>query len=394
MSNASTRLAPGLVWCGEVQILPTAKRPLSGFESYTGRDSCILPHAKFAMASVASGKHEAAKLIYTTGTVTLRNYVQKKAGQLAQFHHGYGAVLVEVDHEGSWFVRQLNADSGGTIHDLDLKVSGGRVTGGHRVEAVSWGDAHARRADPTVRALAWGDGGMLESLRPKHQFFHDLLDFRSRNHHEIDSGRKRFERVIEGRAEDDVAAELREAAAELDFRSRPWCKSVVVASNHDQALLRWLDTADYRLDPVNAYTFLGLQYAVYTAIKYGQKAFDVFEYAMRGAGAPKNARFLREDESYIICRDAGGGIECGMHGHLGPNGARGSANAFARMGRKAIVGHTHSAGIVDGVYTAGTSSDLDLGYNRGPSSWTHSHVVVYANGKRAIITMWRGKWRA
>lgn len=395
--DRSVQLALGLVFCGEVQILPTAKRPLSGFESYTGRASCILPHAKFAMASVASGKHEAAKLIYTTGTVTLRNYVKKKAGHLATFHHGYGAVLVEVDDQGSWWVRQLNADSGGTIYDLDVRARSGRVTAGHRVEAVSWGDAHARRADRVVRDLAWAPGGMLERLRPKHQFFHDLLDFRSRNHHEIDSGRKRFERAVSGAgAEDDVAQELREAAAELVYRSRPWCKTVVVASNHDQALLRWLDTADYRVDPKNALTFLTLQHAVYRAIVRGDKAFDVFEYGVRryGAKLPKNVRFLREDESYIVCRDANGGIECGMHGHLGPNGTKGSANAFARMGRKAIVGHTHSAGIVDGVYTAGTSSDLDLGYNRGPSSWTHSHVVVYPNGKRTIVTMWKGKWRA
>ena len=56
--------------------------------------------------------------------------------------------------------------------------------------------------------------------------------------------------------------------------------------------------------------------------------------------------------------------------------------------------HTHQAGIYDGVYTAVTSSVLDLGYNRGPSSWSHSHIVTYANGKRAIITIWNGKWRA
>lgn len=393
--DRSIGLAPGLVFCGEVQILPTAKRPLTGFESYTGRASCILPHAKFAMASVASGKHEAAKLIYTTGTVTLRNYVQKKAGQLAQFHHGYGAVLVEVDSDGRWFVRQLNADSTGTIYDLDLKVSRGKVTAGHRVEAISWGDAHVRRGAGGVEHLAWGKGGMAEALHPRHQFFHDLLDFRSRNHHEIGNGRKRFERFVAGGAEENVAAELREAAEALWSRSVTGCRSVVVASNHDQALLRWLDTADYRSDPANALTFLKLQKKVYEVTAEQMSDFDVFEYAMREiGGAPKDVKFLREDESYVVCRDANGGIECGMHGHLGPNGARGNALAFARMGRKAIVGHSHSAGIVDGVYVAGTSSDLDMGYNRGPSSWTHSHVVVYRNGKRAIVTMRKGKWRA
>lgn len=396
--DESVRLAPGLVFSGELQILPTARRPISGLESYTGRDSCIVPHTKFAMQSIASGKSEAAKLIYTTGTVTKRNYVQKKAGLVAQFHHGYGAVLVEVDHRGSWWVRQLNADSTGTIYDLTMVARQGKVYESgptSTVEAIVWGDCHVRRGDKTVAKLAWGEGGMLDTLKPRVQFFHDLIDFRSRNHHEIDNSRERFKRYIAGGAEDSVRDEVFEAASALWGRSRPWCKSVVVASNHDAALQRWLDTADYREDPKNAQFFLRLQHASYEAMAAGHE-FDPFVAAMRmgHVTATERAHFLKEDESYVICKDAGGGIECGMHGHLGPNGLRGSPAALARMGRKAIVGHSHSAGIHDGVYVAGTSSDLDLGYNRGPSSWTHSHVIVYKNGKRSLITMWKGKWRA
>ena len=83
-----------------------------------------------------------------------------------------------------------------------------------------------------------------------------------------------------------------------------------------------------------------------------------------------------------------------MHGYLGPNGTPGGAAAFAKMGRKANVGHTHKAGIHDGVYTAGTSSYVNLSYNRGPSSRSQSHILTYKNGKRAMVTMWNGKWRA
>ena len=385
-------LAPGLEWCGEVQILPTAKRPISGFEAYTGRHSCILPHAKFAMQSIASGKNEGTKLIFTSGTVTRKNYLQKKAGLLAEFHHGFGGLLVEVTDEGQWFVRQLNADGRGAIHDLDARVANGKLTRGNRVEAIVWGDCHVRRADKTVEKLAWGEDGMLEILRPKHQIFHDLLDFRSRNHHEIDSGHRRFERHVAGKAEDNVAEEIKEAAKALVARSRPWCKSVVVASNHDEALTRWLDTADYRTDPANALFFLRLQTDLYEAMA-NKVPLHVFEHAMRTSGVV-TGRFLKTDESYIVCPDANGGIELGMHGHLGPNGTRGGPENLARMGRKAVVGHSHSASIVDGVYVTGTSSQFDMGYNKGPSSWTHSHVVIYPNGKRAVVTMWKGRWRA
>jgi hypothetical protein len=387
-----TELAPGLVFCAELNILPTAVRPLSGLETYTGRRSAIIPHVKLAMDSIASGKFEPTKFVYTTGAVTLRNYIQKKAGQKAEFHHCYGALLVEVNAAGEWWVRQLNADSEGVIYDLTLKVDGGMVTDGHRVEAVNWGDIHVARLEDVQAQVQWGRDGIAETLVPRYQFMHDTLDFKSRNHHEAKDPHARFARFVEGAEE--VSAELRAVANFLATKSLPDCETVVVDSNHDNALTRWLRDADFKTDHVNAVFYLEAQLAKYKAIAHGDRDFHVLEWAVQRHLGPVGARFLREDESFIICKDRNGGIECGMHGHLGPNGARGSAAAFAKMGRKANVGHTHSAGIHDGIYTAGVSGSLDLEYNKGPSSWSHSHIVTYANGKRAIITVWNGKWRA
>lgn len=385
-------LARGLVFCGELNILPTAARPLSGLETYTGRRSMIVPHVKLAMESIASGKHEPTKFCYTTGAVTLRNYIQKKAGQKAEFHHCYGALLVEVNDEGEWWVRQLNADSGGVIYDLTLRAKDGVVTDGHRAEAVNWGDIHVARLEPEQFEANWGGGGIASALRPKLQFMHDTLDFKSRNHHEAKNPHVRFTRHVEGA--EDVRAELTAVGNFLLSTMRRDCLTVVVDSNHDGALARWLRDADFKTDHVNAIFYLEAQLALYKALEARNRGFHLLEWAVQGAEPEDWLRFLREDESFVICKDANGGIECGMHGHLGPNGARGSAAAFAKMGRKANVGHTHSAGIYDGIYTAGVSGSLDLGYNVGPSSWSHSHIVTYANGKRAIITVWNGKWRA
>ncbi len=404
LADDRVALAPGLVWCGEMNILPTAVRPLSGLEAYTGRKSSVVPHVKLAMVSVPSGKHEATKFVYTTGTVTQRNYIQRKEGLKAEFHHCYGALLVEVDGEGDWFVRQLNADSRGTLHDLDLRVEGGVVTTGCRVEAISWGDIHVIRLNKTVRRLAWGpmavpNDSMFSVLMPRYQFLHDLLDFRARNHHELKDPHKMFKRYVEG--EDDVRKELdrtfeflRQAAQSRRGPDHD-CETVVVDSNHDNALDRWLRETSHKSDPLNALIYLELELAKYRALAERDDNFHLLEWAEAHVrGRVSGARFLREDESFIICPDANGGIECGMHGHLGPNGSRGNAMSFARMGRKAVVGHTHQAGITDGVYVAGTSSEFDMGYNPGPHSWSWSHVVTYPNGKRAITTMWNGKWRA
>lgn len=406
LADDRVALAPGLVWCGEMNILPTAVRPLSGLEAYTGRKSSVIPHVKLAMVSVPSGKHEATKFVYTTGTVTQRNYIQRKEGLKAEFHHCYGALLVEVDGEGDWFVRQLNADSRGVLHDLDLRVEGGVVTTGNTVEAISWGDIHAICLNKMVRRLAWGptavpNDSMFSVLKPRYQFMHDLLDFRARNHHEVKNSHKMFKRYVEN--EDNVRRELdrtfeflRQAAQSRRAPDHD-CETVVVDSNHDNALETWLRDTSHKRDPLNAIIYLELELAKYRSLAAMDDNFHLLEWAeahvINGRGS--GAKFLREDESFIICPDANGGIECGMHGHLGPNGKRcPGATSFARMGRKAVVGHTHQAGILDGVYTAGTSSNLDLEYNKGPSSWSHSHVVTYPNGKRTIITMWNGKWRA
>lgn len=389
VSNARVELAPGLVWCGEANILPTAERPLRGFETYTGRKSGVFPHTKLAMDSIASGKHEATKFNYTTGCVTQMAYIQRKAGQKAEFHHAYGALLVEVDSRGRWFVRQLNALRDGSFQDLDLVVSDGKVTKGHRVEAINWGDIHEEQLDEQVRELAWGKGGMLDTLKPKYQFMHDSLSFHRRNHHDRGDPHLRFLKFVRG--QESVREELRSLARFLKVESaRDWCKTLIVNSNHDNALERWLREADYRADPPNAILFLELQLQKYRALAADDGGFLLLEWALRQEGLDTEVQFLREDESFLLC----GEIECGMHGHLGPDGTKGTPFGLARMGRKANTGHTHKAGIIDGQYTSGTSSQLDLGYNKGPGSWSHSHIVTYPNGKRAIVTMWNGAWRA
>ena len=402
LADERIELAPGLVWCGEWQRLPTTKRPLSGYETYTGRKSGIFPHAKYEMQSVAAGKFEDTKFNWTTGTCTMRNYIVRGAGLQATFHHGYGALLVEVDPDGNWFVRQLMADSEGTIHDLDVRVEDGKVTTGNRVEAITFGDIHVQELDKVCNQLS---ASMMDYLRPKYAFYHDVLNFGSRNHHERKDPFKRLERLTKG--QEDVRFEVEQAMEYVANRSSHWqdCQHIVVDSNHDRALERWLRESDWREDPINMEFFMESALAKVRAIKAGDVRWHMMKHWFRqtnynqewltnGDDPFDNVYFLDEDESFVLCEDANGGIECGMHGHLGPNGARGGAAAFAKMGRKANVGHTHQAGIYDGIFTAGTSSKLDMGYNRGPSSWSHSHIITYPNGKRAIVTMFNKKWRA
>jgi hypothetical protein len=384
-SDVALKIAPDLIWCGEMNILPTAAHPLSGFASYTGAASGIFPHTKIALESIPTRKMDPAKMNYATGACTRQNYIQRAAGLKAQFHHCYGALLVEVDENGDWFARQLNADSKATICDLGLIVASGVVSEGNDVEAVNWGDIHVQQVDPVQTELCWGKDSIIDTLRPRHQFAHDLLDFLMRNHHGRDY-HSRMKAYVEGLT---VKEEIEGCFEFVDsVMSRPWCTTVVVPSNHDDAATRWLREVDFRHDPENALFYLECQTAMTVAILARDREFSLMRYFQERFGTAP-VEMLLDDSSFLLH-----GIEFGMHGHMGPNGSRGGIKGFARMGRKANIGHSHTAGICDGLYQAGTASMLDLGYNKGPSSWSQSHIITYGNGKRAIITCRNGKWHA
>lgn len=397
-------LGDGLIFCGEMNTLPTAVTPLSGFETYTRDKWGIFPHAKIQLQAVATAKFARTKQLMTTGCVTLPNYIGKKAGIKASFHHQIGAVLVELMPDGTFFCRHLHADGlgqdEGNFYDLDRRVESGKVTTGHRVEAINYGDIHHEKLDPEVALTTWGydvetgntitKDNLLDRLRPRHQFFHDLSDFSPRNHHNIKDPHFMFRTHTKGT--DNVEEALMGCANFLDRTFREWCRSRIIQSNHDNALLRWLKEVDYRFDPENALFFLECQTSYYRQLADGINDPPIFEQVLRDfvPGGLTDIAFISEDDSYMIC----GNIECAMHGHLGANGARGNPRHYTKMGSKSNTGHTHSPQIIDGAYVAGVSGSLDLGYNRGLSSWAHSHIITYPNGARTIITMMEGKWHA
>lgn len=386
------KLANDLVFVAE-NIRPTMLDPLSALETYTGQASMILPHGQVAMRSVATQKHEPAKFMYTTGTVSQRNYLPGKAGGKASFHHGYGALLVEVDENtGQWWCRQISAGDNGSFYDLDVFVEDGKVYQGVQPEAIVWGDIHVEDLEEDIQESIWGYGGMVDQLRPKLQVFHDLLSFNARSHHEIKDPFAMFKRWVEGK--DSVENELKAGASFLRNAHRPDSLSVVVNSNHDRHLERWLKEADWRKDPCNASIFMKAVAAKLEAIQSGDTDFLMLEWAMKQNGAPDAVRFLHEDESYIICPHAAGGVELGLHGDRGANGARGTPAGLKKLPTKLTIGDKHSAGIFQGLHVVGVTGNLDMEFNKGLSSWSRSHGIVHPNGKRQIITMRGTRWKA
>lgn len=392
IADTFEQLAPGLVWCGHANTLPTASDPLTGTESMNGRNSGVWPHTTIQMRSIATMHGDPPKLNYTTGAITLRNYIQKRAGIRAEFHHSYGALLVEVTADGAWWCRHLNADSEGVIHDIGIHADPKGVwetEGG--VEALVYGDIHEQNIDKGIEEATWGAGRLRDVLKPRVEVFHDLLDFESRSHHTARNPHERYRLHVERK--ESVAEEVRGAGVFLDMLAVPGTVQLVVSSNHDRHLDRWLRETDWRDDLVNAEFYLDAQQATLAAIRRGSK-FDTLAWAFKHFGVGCNATLLELDESYVVLKKYGGGVELGLHGDLGPNGSRGSPKNLGKLGRKAVIGHSHSPGIWDGVYVAGVTGKLEQGYNTGPSSWAHAHVVVYPNSKRQVLVGWKNAFSA
>lgn len=396
ISDEKVELAPGLIWCGNMNILPTEDNPISGLETYGGSDSIIFPHTKIEMRSIATMPDMPVKMIYTTGTVTQMNYLQKKLGIKAEHHHRYAFLLVEVDTKGNWWVRQVAARKNGkTIQDLNVLVENGEVKSTEApVAAITWGDLHSTNVQPEVLEASMN---MLDTLRPKYQILHDVLEGISISRHQIKhkDPHTAMHRWLRGLHR--VSEELRQSREVLEKYLRPWCETIAPNANHDAAwLYNWLAKYDYRLDPANAELFLRMQNFVYSQLRETgclPKNINLMRYAFEEEAElkPGTVKFLLPDESFTVNE-----VELGCHGHLGPNGAFGSPSNLAKIGKKATTAHTHAAGIFHGLYVAGTSSKLtkDWDYTLGPSSWSWSHVLQYDNGQRTIVTMKQGKWRA
>jgi hypothetical protein len=379
-SDEPLLVAPDLIWCGHLNLIPTADRPLTKYTNYGGTKSLVLPHAKIAMDSIATMPDRDPKLVFTTGCVTELNYIQRGAGQIAEFHHAFGALLVEVQPDGKWWARQLNADNDGSIHDLTLRVSNGRVKGNQRAGGINWGDLHESEMDPLARKGAFTvRTGVLDVLRPVKQFCHDTFSFVSQNHHDEKNFHRRLQKMFDGIS--SVEKEVADCAQFLRDISRPWCETLVVESNHDNALCKWLNEADPKKDLENAEYFHGLQARKIRSIRE-RDGLNILEFALKQKGCPAEIEFLDGDKSYVYL-----GIQHALHGHDGPDGARGNDNNLSRIGERVNKGHSHRARIVFGLYSAGTWSKKKLSYTRGPSSWTATFILTYQNGKRALVTL-------
>jgi hypothetical protein len=383
--NRREEVFPGLTVVGDIKILPTAARPLSGLDSLTGSNCGIFAHTKVSMESIATKGHDLPKLLYTTGAITVPDFSDSTAGKKGEFHHSLGAVVVERDGD-LFHMRNISMQGNGSFYDLDKYYTAQGVEKAKPILALVAGDLHAERHDPAnLEATFMAKDSIAARLKPSRIVLHDALDFGSAGHH--NNFFEQFKRHHQGRG--CVKSELDITYALMD-RIAAKCKEVIVVdSNHNNHFMQWLESDKHANDLQNAEIFAQTRAGILPEIR--TKGFcDPFEWwARKQLKSYRKTKFLGPNDSYAVHK-----IELGFHGDRGTNGARGSAMGLSKIGAKTIIGHSHSPKIVDGCYQTGTSSLLDLGYNKGASSWLHSHVIIYPNGKRTHIHVINGRYCA
>jgi hypothetical protein len=254
------------------------------------------------------------------------------------------------------------------------KVSSGKVSRIKDTSAIVLGDIHIGQLDPVVMKTSIG---LLDKLKPQHTIIHDIFDGYSISHHEANNPIKQYHREVDGT--NVLKKEINEMLEWI--RNMQKYNLVVVRSNHDDFVDRWIQNADWKKNIKNS-----VEYMEYTHVLLNRQAPNgIIPYIINKHY--KNVKTLGRADSFSVQ-----GWELGIHGDVGSGGSRGSLEQFRRLNTKIVVGHYHTPGRKDGALAVGTSTKLRVGYNNGASSWLHSHVIIHRDGKAQHVIIIDGEY--
>lgn len=398
----------------DVKIQPTAVNPMTGLQGLSAESSCIFGAPKMQMETIPVLEGNKPKLMLTTGSCTLSNYTDTKSGKKGEFHHMIGFVVVEIADNETFYVRQVTANDEGDFSDLyyrtefkggyELQQTGtvttqeevdgefieydvpkiekvlvgeSKVTKLKKIAGCVFGDLHWGHHD---KALIKKSMEMLDNIKPKHVILHDVFDGHSISHHERKDPFIQYQREMDGT--NSLKLEVKKMLKGLK-QFKKFKNVVIVRSNHDDFIDRWLKDVDWRktATPKNS-----LEYMEYSsAILSGKAKQGVIPYLINERFPEFNT--MDRSSSYKVKS-----WEVGQHGDIGANGSRGSLLQFRKLNTKIIVGHYHSPGRKDGAMAVGTSTHLRVGYNMGPSSWLQTHIIIHNDGKAQHINFIDGEF--
>jgi len=274
---------------------------------------------------------------------------------------------VEIRDKKVFYCRQVTATDKGDFCDLFHEVKAGKVSRIDSVSAVVLGDVHVGQEDEKIMNRTVE---LLDRLNPQHTMVHDVFDGHSISHHDLKDPFKQYRKEVTGT--NNLRREIDNMLAWIKRMEK--YNLVIVRSNHDDFLTRWLSSTDWRQNVKNS-----LEYMEYAKVLLEDKAPNgIIPYIIK-QHYPK-IKTLGWSDSFRV-KD----WELALHGDIGVSGSRGSLEQYRRMNTKCITGHSHSPGRKDGALAVGTTTKLRVGYNVGASGWMHAHAIIHKDGKAQHI---------
>lgn len=360
-----------------IKIQPTSSSPLNGMESVAQGKTCVFGHPRVHMKTLPTiydnGVVEqdvyslVPQFLFTTGAVTVADYTDSNAGAKGDHHHTYGFVIIELLGDGSYRIRQVKArKDDGSFTDLYWNVSDKGIQKVDGVKAIVFGDLHvAKMSSLSIERVL----SMINEFSPQYAVVHDVFDGESINPHEKDNPIRQY--LSKRSMRHSLSHEIDATVTLVNVLSEI-TNVVVVNSNHDYFLEKYIISSDWKKDIDNAPQYM--EYALAMLNKKTPNGLLSHIIDSRSIN-PEKVTCLGVDQSFVI-----GNRECGQHGHLGTSGSKGSPHQFKRLSKKNITGHTHSPLRIDGLTVVGCQ-DIFHGYNKGLSNWWLCDVLIHNDNK-------------
>jgi len=365
------------------QLNPTTGLPRIGKKN--GSFIYASPKMFLRYTSVRNDKNKVPHSIMTTGAVTKPeygsdSYMSLRTDYIADHDHKLGAIFVEIqDSEISHFtqIECKNVEKGEIFLRADRYDSNGPLPKTNALAFVM-GDLHSGFHCPKTKQ-AWTE--VVGLTKPEYIAVHDGFNGVSVNGWIENDFVTKHLRSKSGL--DCVESEIRIFGAELKYWADRCETLLVIPSNHNEWLERWLRKGKFITDSKNCKIGAQLFVAMcegHNPLKYALEVLCNIKI--------KNIKWLGRNEDFFI-ED----IQINCHGDMGVNGSRGSLQGMENSYTASFSGHSHTAGILRDAWAVGTSGFLQEEYNNGPGTWTNTSGLIYPGGCRALVTSQAGKWK-
>lgn len=357
----------------DLSINYTSKTPLRNLEKLNKQSNIfIVPHPKQYHKMAPNDTNSNPRQIWSTGTISKLEYSNTVTGRLDNKNITLGGLFLEYDLDTNTYLSRNLIYKNNYIGDKCYKYfENNTVEIFNDVPAIVLGDIHFPEHDEYALEKAVQ---LIEQCNPQKVFLHDVFSLNSINHHELNKPITRILKQTEYTTSLETELEYDISLLKYWFLDRfPNTYFYIVASNHDNFLIKWLDSGEFLKDRNNCKIGCKLAEKILSNKHPIEELFD---------SSYQNIVFLKEKDTIPVA-----GIECANHGHVGLAGSRGNIQAYSKTYEQAVIGHTHSSQIHEGIVTVGTNSLLELTYTNTLMNWSHANAIIFPNSSIQLILM-------